>query len=135
MLKIVLGVIAGFVAWTVLWLGTDQVLIMASPGWYGAHQGSFELAMATQQPFTADTTILIMHLVRGAIISVMSGFLAAFIAGENRRAPLILGVLLFAFGLMVEVVAWNYLPIWYHLVFLAMLIPFTVLGGKLKRTA
>ena len=135
MLKIVLGVIAGFVSWSILWLGTDQVLIMASPAWYGAHQTGFEFAMGTQQPFTLDTTILLMHLVRAAIISVMSGFLAAFIAGENRKAPLILGVLLFAFGLMVEVMAWNYLPIWYHLVFLAMLIPFTVLGGKIKQTA
>ena len=135
MLKIVLGVIAGFVAWTILWLGTDQVLIMASPAWYGAHQTAFELAMGTQRPFTPDTTILLMHLARAAIISVMSGFLAAFIAGENRRTPLILGVLLVAFGLMVEIMAWNYLPIWYHLVFLLSLIPFTVLGGKIKRTA
>ena len=134
MLKIVLGVIAGFVAWSILWLGTDQVLIMASPGWYGAHQTGFEFAMGTQQPFTPDTTILIMHLVRAAIISIMSGFLAAFIAGENRKTPLILGVLLLAFGLMVEIMAWNYLPIWYHMVFLALLIPFTVLGGKIKKT-
>ena len=135
MLKIVLGVIAGFVAWSVLWLGTDQVLIMASPAWYGAHQAAFEFAMGTQQPFTPDTMILLMHLVRAAIISVMSGFLAAFIAGENRKAPLILGVLLVAFGLMVEIMAWNYLPIWYHLVFLLSLIPLTVLGSKIKRTA
>jgi hypothetical protein len=132
MLKVVLGVIAGFVAWSVLWLGTDQVLIMASPSWYGIHQDNFQLAMVNQDPFNPDTTILIMHLVRAMIISIMSGFLAAFIAGENRRAPMILGVLLLAFGLMVEIMAWNYLPIWYHLVFLAILIPFTVLGGKLK---
>ena len=135
MLKIVLGVIAGFVAWSVIWLGSDQVLMMASPGWYGAHQTAFEFAMGTQQAFTPDTTILIMHLVRAAIISIMSGFLAAFIAGENRKSPLILGVLLLAFGLMIQIMAWNYLPIWYHLVFLVSLIPFTVLGGKIKQTA
>ncbi|MDI1242100.1 MAG: hypothetical protein PSX80_09290 [bacterium] len=134
MLKIVLGVIAGFVAWSVLWLGTDQVLIMASPGWYGMHQDNFQLAMVNQDPFEPDTTILIMHLVRAAIISIMSGFLAAFIAGENRKTPLILGVLLLAFGLMVQVMAWTYLPIWYHVAFLGMLIPFTVLGGKIKKT-
>jgi predicted MFS family arabinose efflux permease len=91
--------------------------------------------MATQQPFTPDTTILLMHLVRAAVISIMSGFLAAFIANENRKTPLILGVLLLAFGLMVQVMAWSYLPIWYHLIFLAMLIPFTILGGKIKQTA
>jgi len=135
MLKIVLGVIAGFVAWSVLWIGSDQVLIMASPSWYAIHQDNFQLAMTNQDPFKPDTTILIMNLVRAVIISIMSGFLAAFIAGENRRTPLILGVLLLAVGLLVEIMAWNYLPIWYHLVFLAMLIPFTVLGGRLKQTA
>ncbi|MEO5859862.1 MAG: hypothetical protein ABIR33_13040 [Pyrinomonadaceae bacterium] len=135
MLRIVLGVIAGFVAWSVLWIGSDQVLIMASPGWYAIHQDDFQLAMLNKDPFRPDTTILLMHLVGAVIISIMSGFLAAFIAGENRRAPFILGVLLLAFGLMVEIMAWNYLPIWYHLVFLAMLIPFTVLGGKLKQSA
>ena len=84
MLKIVLGVIAGFVAWSVLWIGSDQVLIMASPGWYAIHQDNFQLAMENQDQFKPDTTILIMNLVRAAIISIMSGFLAAFIAGENR---------------------------------------------------
>ena len=134
MLKIVLGVIAGFVAWSILWVGSDQVLMMASPSWYGAHQLDFALAMANQEPFAADTTILIMHVVRSIIISIMSGFLAAFIAGENRRAPLILGVLLLLFGLMVEVMVWNYLPAWYHLIFLALLVPMTMLGGKLKQS-
>jgi len=132
MLKIVLGVIAGFVAWSVLWIGSDQVLFMASPGWYAIHQDDFQLAMQNKDPFKPDTTILIMNLVRAVIVSNMSGFLASFIAGENRRTPLILGILLLAFGLMVEIMAWNYLPIWYHLVFLALLIPFTILGGKLK---
>ncbi|HEX6278535.1 MAG TPA: hypothetical protein VFZ49_00850, partial [Pyrinomonadaceae bacterium] len=133
--KIVLGVIAGFVGWSILWIGSDQVLAMAWSDWYGAHQDKFQLAMVNQEAFTADTTILLMHLVRAAIISVMSGFLAAFIAGENRKSPLFLGILLLAFGLMVQVMAWNYLPIWYHIVFLGLLIPFTVLGGKLKSTA
>ncbi len=135
MLKIVLGVVLGFVAWTVLWLGSDQVLMMASPGWYGAHQTEFEFAVGVEQPFTPNTTILIMHLVRAAIISVMAGFLAAFIAGENRKAPLALGVLLLAFGLLVQIMVWNYLPVWYHAVFLLMLIPVTVFGGRVKQIA
>ena len=135
MLKIVLGVIAGFVAWSVLWVGTDQVIAMASPAWYGAHQDAFALAMGTGQPFTADTTILGMHLIRAVIITLMGAFLAAFIAGENRRTPAFLGVLLLLFGIMVQAMAWNYLPIWYHLIFLGLLIPVSIIGGKIKQTA
>ena len=135
MLKIVLGVIAGFVAWSVLWVGTDAVISMASPSWYGAHQNSFAMAMGTGQPFAADTTILGMHLIRAVIITLMSAFLAAFIAGENRRAPLFLGILLLLFGIMVQAMAWNYLPLWYHLIFLGLLIPVSIIGGKIKQTS
>ena len=132
MVRIVLGVIAGFFAWSILWVGTDAVLMMLSPGWYGAHQEAFQLAAVTQQPFTPDTTILLMHIARSIIISIMAGFLAAVIAGENRKAPFALGVLLLLFGLMVQIMVWSYLPIWYHLIFLGLLIPMTTVGGKLK---
>lgn len=132
MVRIILAAIAGFIAWSILWIGSDQVLMSAMPDWYGAHQLGFERAMTNKEAFVPDTTILIMHIIRSIVVSIMSGFLAAIIAGENRRSTLILGVLLLLFGIFVEVMAWNYLPLWYHLVFLALLIPMTVLGGRLK---
>jgi hypothetical protein len=133
MLKIVLGVIAGFVTWSILWVGTDQVLMTASPFWYGAHQIALELAKVNQESFNADTTILVLNLVRSIVISIMAGFLAAFVAGENRRTPLVLGVLLLLFGIAVQAAYWNYIPLWYHLAFLALLIPMAVLGAKFKK--
>jgi hypothetical protein len=133
MLKIVLGVIAGFVAWSILWVGSDQVLMTASPTWYGAHQLGFEKAVTNGEPFAADSTILIMHLIRASIVSIVCGFLAAFVAGENRRAPMILGFILLLVGIAVEAFAWNYAPAWYHILFILLLIPMTLLGGKLKQ--
>jgi hypothetical protein len=62
---------------------------------------------------------------------VMSGFLAALIAGENKRAPLVLGFLLAAFGILKVVLSWPYVPLWYHVIFTALLIPMTTMGGKL----
>ncbi len=135
MLKIVLGVVAGFVAWSILWVGSDQVLMMASPNWYGAHQLGFEKAVTNQEPFSADSTILIMHLFRNAIISIMSGFLAAFVAGENKKSPLGLGIILLIVGVLVEAMAWNYAPAWYHIVFVLLLVPMTIIGGKLKQAS
>ena len=135
MLKIVLGVIAGFVAWSILWVGSDQLLISFSPGWYGNHQYAFQAAMFNQTPFKPETTILLMHLVRAAIFSIMAGFLAAMVAGDNRRAPLALGILLLLLGASVQAWAWSYLPIWYHLIFLVLLVPLTILGGRMKQTA
>ena len=134
MLKIILGVVAGFIAWTILWLGSDQLLVSFSPGWYGNHQHSFETAMENKTSFVPDTTILLMHLGRALIITIMAGFIAAIVAGENRRAPLVLGVLLLLFGIFIQAMAWSYLPIWYHIIFLGMLVPVSVLGGKMKQS-
>lgn len=78
--------------------------------------------------------MLLTHIVLGSIVSVMSGFLAALIAGENKRAPLVLGSLLMAFGLLKAVMSWPYVPIWYHVIFTVLLIPMTIMGGKLKTT-
>jgi len=66
---------------------------------------------------------------------VISGFLAALIAGENKRAPLVLGFLLLAMGLLKLVMSWAYVPIWYQVIFTAILIPMTITGGKLKTTS
>lgn len=132
MLKIVLGVIAGFVAWTIIWVGSDQVLMLVSPKWYGAHQLEFERALVNQEPFAPFPSILLLSLLRAAVISILSGYLAAFVAGENRKSPLALGILLLAVGIAIQSSIWNYLPIWYHLVFLILLVPATIFGGRLK---
>ena len=135
MLTIVLGVVAGFVVWSILWVGSDQVLTLASPGWYGAHQAATELALANRESFVADNTVMLIRLAVAAVATIMSGFLAAFIAGENRRAPLALGVILLIVGIAVQAAFWNVMPIWFHLIFLVLLLPLSILGGKIKQTA
>ena len=135
MVRILWGVIAGFIAWAIAWVGSEKILSAIWPEWFGAHQLAFQAAIEHGGQFTADTTILLMHIALASIVSVMSGFLAALIAGENKRAPLILGFLLLAFGLLKVVMSWPYVPIWYHVLFTAILIPMTIMGGKLKTTA
>jgi uncharacterized membrane protein YeaQ/YmgE (transglycosylase-associated protein family) len=134
MVRIVLGVIVGFIAWSILWLGSDQVLRSASPGWYGAHELRLENAKINETPFAADTMILILHLLRSVIISFMSGFLAAVVANESKKTTLVLGILLLAFGIFFQLDVWKFIPIWYHFLFLFLLIPMTMMGGKLKRS-
>jgi hypothetical protein len=134
MLRIVLGIIVGFLVWSILWVGSDQVLT-ASIGWYGEHQRAFERAMFNREPFIANSTILFMHMVRSGIACLISGYVAALVANEDKRSTLLLGVMVLVAGILIEAMAWNYLPIWYHIVFLVLLIPTTVAGGKLKRFA
>ena len=132
--RIVFGVVAGFFSWLIVWVGIEKILSAISPGWFGAHQAAFQSAIEHGGQFNADTTILLIHIVLGSIVSVISGVLAALIAGENKRAPLILGISLLAMGLLKVVMSWAYVPIWYHVVFTAILIPMTIMGGKLKPT-
>ena len=130
MLRIVLGVIAGFIGWVIVWFGSEKGLSAIWPA-FGVHQKAFEEAIKNGGQFTAETTMLLTHIVVGSIISVIAGSLAALVAGENSRAPLIVGCLLLALGIAKAVMSWQYVPIWYHIIFTAILLPMTILGGKL----
>ena len=134
MLRIVLSVIAGFFAWVIVWFGSEKGLSALWPDWFGAQQRAFEAVLTDGGQFNPDTKFLLTHCACGSIASLIAGFLAALIAGENMRAPLILGVLLLAFGLLKAVMSWQYVPLWYHVIFTVLLIPMTMLGGKLKIT-
>lgn len=134
MVRIAMGVIAGFFAWVIVWVGSEKIISAIWPEGFGAQQRAFQAAVENGGQFTADTTMLLVHIVLGSIVSVMSGFLAALIAGENKRTPLILGFLLVALALLKAVLSWAYVPIWYHVIFTALLIPMTMVGGKLKTT-
>jgi len=132
MIRIILGVIVGFIAWTIIWIGSDQFLINALD-WYSRHHMAFTAAVVNHAAFEADQTVLIMNIARSLIASLLAGYLTAVVAGENRRSTIALGVVLLIVGVVFETIAWNYLPIWYHLLFLVLLIPVTIAGGKLKR--
>ena len=131
MVRIALGVIAGFLAWIVVWVGTEKILSTVLPEWYGAPQLAFQNAIENGGEFTVETRLLLAHLVIGPTVSAISGFVAALAAGENNRAPLILGFFLLAMGLMKAFMSWAYVPVWYHLLFTALLLPMAIVGGKL----
>ncbi|HEV7699965.1 MAG TPA: hypothetical protein VGO43_07035 [Pyrinomonadaceae bacterium] len=137
MLRIVLGVIGGFLAWLVVWFGSEKGLSAIWPA-FGVDQRAFEEAVKNGGPdasgFTANTTMLLTQLVLGTIVSVMAGALTALIAGENTRAPLFFGILLLAMGIAKAVMSWQYVPIWYHVIFTAILLPMAIVGGKLIST-
>ena len=133
MLRIILGVITGFIAWIILWVGVEKILSAIWPA-FGVHQKAFEDVLKNGGSFTAETGPLLTHIVIGSVVSVMAGSLAALAAGENSRAPLIVGCLLLALGIAKAVMSWQYVPIWYHVVFTAILLPMAIIGGRLITT-
>ena len=133
MLRIVLGVITGFIGWIIVWFASEKGLSAIWPA-FGVHQKAFEDVLKNGGQFTAETGPLLTHIVVGSIVSVMAGWLAAFVGGENSKAPLIAGCLLLAMGIAKAVMSWSYVPIWYHVVFTAILLPMAIIGGKLITT-
>lgn len=106
MLRIGLGIIVAFFAWAIVWFGAESFLSAAWPA-FGEHQAAFQSAIENGSEFTAIPTFLIVHIFLAAVVSLIAGFLAALVAGENKRAPLILGLLLSAMGLLKAAMSWT----------------------------
>jgi hypothetical protein len=132
MARIVLGVIGGLLGWGIVFVGSERILSAIWPDDFGVHQRAFQAAIENGGQFTADTRLLLIQLVIGALACLAGGFLAALVAGNNGRAPMVLGIVLVALGVMKVVMSWPYVPIWHHVLFTALLYPLTILGGKLK---
>jgi hypothetical protein len=120
-MKQVLGVVAGFILWSVLWLSLNQLLLLL--GVMSPH---------VTEPL-ADAKPLLLLLVGSVLISLISGYVTARIAGAPWALPAAaLGVLLLATGVFVQLKLWYVIPLWYHLSFLLLLIPMTLLGARLR---
>ena len=120
------AVVAAFVLWTVLWLALSAGIQVALP----------EL-VAPGQPVT-HMGVLLGYLVWSVVISALSGWVCAAVKAERpMKTVWVLALILLAVGVGVEASAWSLTPVWYHLVFLTLLLPATVWGGGLRtrRTA
>lgn len=120
--KTIIGVIVGFIVWTILWLGSDAVIRAIAPDMVPGEDLS-----------NISTTYLLIKLVSSVIFSIVSGYVAAMLAHESAKTTLYLGILLLLVGIFFQSAAWNQIPLWYHLLFLLLLIPMTILGGKLRK--
>ncbi|MBK8206166.1 MAG: hypothetical protein IPK87_05125 [Planctomycetes bacterium] len=134
MVRIILGVIVGFVGWMLIWFIGEQALAAALPEAFGVHQAAFEEAVINGGSFTPDTLHLVLHISLASVVSLIAGFTAALIAGENKRAPMVLGVLLVAVGLLKAAMSWQYIPLWCHITFTCLLLAMTIIGGNLRKT-
>ena len=130
MVRIVLAIVVGFISWLIVWVGLEKIVSSLWPA-FGTHQAAFQAAITDGGEFTADPIMLLTHIVIGSIIAVMSGALAALVAGGNSYAPMFAGSLLLAMGIAKAVMSWPYVPIWYHIIFTAILLPMALLGGRL----
>jgi hypothetical protein len=134
MLRFVCGIIAGFFLWLSVWFGNEAILSALWPK-FNAQQQAFQDALDKGGAFQPETIFLLTHVVSGAIAALLSGFLTSLIAGENKRSPLIVGLLLTTLGVLKAVLSWQLVPVWYHLTFTAMLLPLALVGARLRNSS
>jgi len=121
MLRTIIAIVAGFLIWGALCVPANALVASFFPGRFESDGGTFDPAMC----------LVLITLSVG--YSIASGYFAAIIAQQDaRRAVWGLAIVNFGVGTFVQISYWNSLPVWYHLVFLALLIPAILYGGRLR---
>jgi hypothetical protein len=119
--KTVAAVIVALVTWIVV----ATILNFPLRAWW-PHYHEAETA------FNFTLGMKLARLALGAVASLCSGFVAAWIANGHRVAAMALGILLLALFIPNHYLLWHKFPAWYHLTFLVSLFPLTMLGAMLK---
>lgn len=123
MVKQGVAVLLGFVVWSVIWLGGNALLVELHvlPG-------------GADTPIQAAAPLLVL-LACAVLATLAAGYAAGMSSPSgSRRTALILGVVLVVVGVAVQSQFWHLMPLWYHVAFLALLLPVCLLGTKLRRT-
>jgi len=121
MIRNILAVICGNVAWTALWLSYNALL----------KSGGQLPADATSRIESGSALSLL--IVGSVVFSVIAGFLTAAISTRQIYwAVLVLCGIQLTIGIFVQLQFWKIMPLAYHLTFLLLLVPATLAGGWLR---
>jgi hypothetical protein len=120
MAKTILGVVAGLVVWVIIVIVAGMIMRGAWPEY---------ARVAGAMTFTLP--MMFARLVIGGLATLAAGLVTALVARRSMLAKLMPGVLLLVAFIPQHVMLWDKFPVWYHLTFLASLVPLTYLGGKI----
>ncbi len=115
------AVLTGFVFIAALSFGADAVLRSIMPG-------AFDEAGRV-------TAVGVLLLIQGyvAVFAIAGCYLAARLAGRRPMFhAMVLGLLGLIFSLMASIALWDTAPAWYHLMSLALVLPYAWVGGRLR---
>jgi SAM-dependent methyltransferase len=119
MVRKITAVAAALALWFVVVLLSGAIIRAAWPEY---------VRVAGAMTFTL--TMKLVRLVIGAAATLAAGGAATAIAG-TRAAAAITGTMLLLVFIPEHISLWNKFPLWYHLTFLASLIPLSMVGGHL----
>jgi hypothetical protein len=121
-MKIVLGVLVGFVVW----------FVVATVGNF-AVRGLVAGYVEAEPAMRFTLPMLLARLGLGAISSLAAGYVCGALLRSVPVAVKIFAGLLVIFFIPVHYSLWTRFPIWYHVVFLASLAPLALLGARVAK--
>ena len=122
--RVIGAVLAGALTWVLLWVGGTMGVSAAFPALLPAGQRVDGVGVLTA---------LIAYSV---VLSALAGMITGRVAREDARtAGWWLAGLQLVLGIGFEASSWSLTPVWYHLIFLALLVPATVYGGTHYRSS
>ena len=122
--RMIIGVVAGLVAWVAIVTVLNWGLRLWLPGYTAVeHAMAFTLAMK------------IARLAIAALTSLATGALIRTIAPASGLAPWIAGLVLVILFVPDHLYVWSKFPLWYHLTFLLTLAPLVALGARIRSRA
>lgn len=117
--RAILAVVSGMVSWALLWnLGTS------------AAQQTFPEILSPGQPIS-HAGALVGYIVYSVVVSGVAGFVVARVGRGWMVLVWILALVHLALGIVAEFSYWDLMPVWYHVVFLLLVVPATIAGGRL----
>ena len=121
--RLIAAVAVGFILWSVLWIGAGWVVTNAFPD-----------SFSDGDQVTDNVVVLLLLIVVSFGISIIAGWTTGWLARASaEKAPWVLGLVLLAVGIWVESATWSQTPIWYHVFFLALLVPGVLIGARLTK--
>lgn len=119
MVRTILSVAAGFIAW---WIVVSAIDIPMRHFWpdYAANF----------KAMTFTLPMMLARLTESTIALVIAPVVTARIAPASRTAPLALGIVMLLFFIPVHYSLWDKFPVWYHAYFLTSLIVVPAMVGS-----
>jgi hypothetical protein len=120
MARRILAVVAGLAVWVAV-VSVAGVIMRRAWGQYAS--------VADAMSFTLS--MMLARLAIGTLATLAAGWVTAVIARRWIFARLTSGLLLLVLFVPQHIMLWDRFPVWYHLTFLASLVPLTYLGGNI----
>jgi len=117
----IIAIVVGFVFIACAAFGTDYLVRSMMPGMYDANGRTDNLGM------------LLVTIAYVGVYAVAGCYIAARLApSQPMKHALILGVLGLVFNIIGSAAQWATAPAWYHIVSIALVMPFAWLGGRIR---